>query len=394
MQEAAVSENPGQTASIYSPSGSSQLAERLAEAFCITVCSSLADLCAIENNSALLILDRVQSSDDDVLEVCKHLKASDNIEDVPVVVYVPTDKAIDTMALFDAGADDIVDEGMSGADLIARLNKSVFHTIANRQLKSRLKQANEMAFSAMSDTSDLGVNIQFLVHCHDCCNLDELAMLLFRTLTHYQLSCSLQLRSAFEQKNSEESGLAKDLESRLLWELKDNGRYVDFGSRCVMNYGQVSLLVKNMPADDKRFGAVKDNVFALLQGTDARVKSIDSGRMLEMERDVLRGMSTKIQKVMQQVDDRYQLVMRGCADLVEDMAMKVDESILFLDLTEDQEETFSRIMQGGVTSISELFNEGVKIDESFRRLIEYLNGILSSDEDTSVEQLRTILDKL
>lgn len=389
-----MSENPGQTASIYSPSGSSQLAERLAEAFCITVCSSLADLCAIENNSALLILDRVQSSDDDVLEVCKHLKASDNIEDVPVVVYVPTDKAIDTMALFDAGADDIVDEGMSGADLIARLNKSVFHTIANRQLKSRLKQANEMAFSAMSDTSDLGVNIQFLVHCHDCCNLDELAMLLFRTLTHYQLSCSLQLRSAFEQKNSEESGLAKDLESRLLWELKDNGRYVDFGSRCVMNYGQVSLLVKNMPADDKRFGAVKDNVFALLQGTDARVKSIDSGRMLEMERDVLRGMSTKIQKVMQQVDDRYQLVMRGCADLVEDMAMKVDESILFLDLTEDQEETFSRIMQGGVTSISELFNEGVKIDESFRRLIEYLNGILSSDEDTSVEQLRTILDKL
>ncbi|RLT95317.1 hypothetical protein [Ketobacter sp.] len=388
-----MSQSPQKVAAIYNAKGSSPLAECLGEQYVVLVTANVETLYP-EAGELVLALVEITDAADAGLAVCQQLKADSRFEDVPIVIYCQASAPVDAMAFFDAGADDIVDAGIPHQDLLARLNKSVFHTIANRQLKSRLKQANEMAFSAMSDTSDLGVNIQFLVHCHECSNLDELAMLFFRSLSHYQLSCSLQLRSEFEVKNSEENGLAKDLESRLLWELKDRGRYVDFGRRCVMNYGQVSLLVKNMPDDDKRFGTIKDNVFALLQGADARVKSIDSSRMLEMERDLMKGMSNKMQGVMQQVDDRYQEVMRRCAELVEDMAVRVDEAILFLDLTEDQENTFSSIMQTGVTSISELFNEGVKIDESFRKLIDYLTSSLSSSDHASVEELRTLLDKL
>lgn len=388
-----MSQSPPKVAAIYNAKGCSPLAECLGEEYSVRVSPSVETLYPEVGELVLTLVD-IADETDTGLEVCQQLKADARFEDVPIVIYCSAALPVDAMAFFDAGADDIVDAGMPRQDLLARLSKSVFHTIANRQLKSRLKQANEMAFSAMSDTSDLGVNIQFLVHCHECSNLDELAMLFFRSLSHYQLSCSLQLRSEFEVKNSEENGLAKDLESRLLWELKDRGRYVDFGCRCVMNYGQVSLLVKNMPDDDKRFGTIKDNVFALLQGADARVKSIDSSRMLEMERDLMKGMSNKMQGVMQEVDERYQEVMRRSAELVEDMAMRVDESILFLDLTEDQENTFSTIMQSGVTSISELFNEGVKIDESFRKLIDYLTNSLSSSDHASVEELRTLLNKL
>ena len=388
-----MSQSPPKVAAIYNPKGSSILAEALGDQYSVVVGNSPESLNPKEGELVLAIIEMMDQSEV-ALDVCRRFKEDDNFEDVPIIIYCTSAAPVDAMAFFDAGADDIVDDGINHQDLLARLSKSVFHTIANRQLKSRLKQANEMAFSAMSDTSDLGVNIQFLVHCHESNNLDELAMLLFRTISHYQLSCSLQLRSEFEVKNIEENGLAKDLESRLLWELKDRGRYVDFGRRCVMNYGQVSLLVKNMPEDEKRFGTIKDNVFALLQGADARVKSIDSSRMLEMERDLMKGMSTKMQDVMEQVDERYQEVMRRCADLVEDMAVRVDEAILFLDLTEDQENTFSNIMQMGVTSISELFNEGVKIDESFRKLIEYLNSTLNNSGHTSVDEMRSLLNKL
>ena len=65
----------------------------------------------------------------------------------------------------------------------------------------------------------------------------------------------------------EANGMAKDLEAHLLDELKDVGRYYDFGKRSVMNYENVSLLVKNMPIEDeRRYGAIKDNIFSLLQG--------------------------------------------------------------------------------------------------------------------------------
>ena len=389
-----MSEGPSQKAIVYSSSGSSDLVESIAMDFSIVIASTSSDLDTVDEEISILIFDVSEAQPEGFIELTQQVNSIAALEDVPIIVYSAAAAELDTMALFDAGVSDIVDNAMSSQDLSARLNKAVFHTIANRQLKSRLKQANDMAFSAMSDTSDLGVNVQFLIHCHDCNNIDELGMLMFSTLSHYQIHCSLQIRSKFEVKNMEENGLAKDLEARLLWELKDNGRYVDFGKRCVMNYGQISLLVKSMPEDEKRYGTVKDNVFSLLQGADARVKSIDNLGMLEMERDVVRGMTAKMQDVMHQVDERYQHVMRKCADLVEDMALKVDESILFLDLTEEQEDTFGRIMQEGVRTINELFNQGVRIDESFRKLIEYLNRTLESDEEATVEEMRAVLAKL
>ncbi len=387
--------SPTQSLLLIDASGACRLAESLSSGFIVhglNVLAVPAELSA--QDFAVLLLDARGLSQAEYFALCRALKTQPGWEDLPLFLYVGENEKLDMMQVYEAGVDDVVNAATDTSELLARLNKAVFHTIAQRQLKSRLKQANEMAFTAMADTSDLGVNIQFLVHCHECSNVDELGMLLFRTLGHYQLNCSLQIRSAFEVKNLEETGLAKDLEARLLWELKDSGRYVDFGRRCVMNYGKVSLLVKKMPDDPRRFGAIKDNVFSLLQGADARVTAVDNARLLEMERDVMRGMAQNMQKVMAQVDNRYQEVMARCATLVEDIAMRVEQSILFLDLTEAQEETFTEIMQTGVHAVNRLFAEGIRIDESFRRLIDHLNTTVLSGDHASVDELRRVLDRL
>ncbi|OUS24844.1 hypothetical protein A9Q99_23200 [Gammaproteobacteria bacterium 45_16_T64] len=325
---------------------------------------------------------------------CARIRDVSVLEGTSLVVYCPDKVVVDSIVAFNAGVDDIVDASMADVDIAARLQKEIFHRIANEQLKSRLRQANDMVFSAMSDTSDLGANVQFLLHCHECENLDELVQLLFRSLLNYQIKCSLQIRSDFEIKNVEENGLSKDLESRLLWELKDDGRYIDFGRRCIINYGCVSLLVKNMPTDEKRYSAVKDNVVSMVQGMDARVHSIDGGRMLAMEKEVMEGLSRKMQHVVEQVDEGYQTVMSSSAELVESMSAYVEDAMVFLDLTEQQEEVFSKIMADGVTKINKLFNQGVKIDTSFRRLISQLNTIFEKDGHMTPDELQNILAKL
>ncbi len=380
---------------LFDMSGSFRLAESLVDGFQIHGCERAdAPLECESGDYAIAMLDARGMPKATYIATCTQLKARSELQEIPLFLYTSDGEKLDMIQIYNAGVDDVAQSFIAHDELIARLNKVVFHNIAQRQLKSRLQQANEMAFSAMSDTSDLGVNIQFLVHCHECANLDELGMLLFRTLSHYHLDCSLQIRSAFEVKNLEETGMAKDLEARLLSELQYSGRYVDFGRRCVMNYGRVSLLVKGMPDDPKRYGTIKDNVFSLLQGVDARVNSIDSARMLEMERDVMRGMTHNMQNVMHQVDTRYQDVMRHCATLVEDMAMRVEESVLFLDLTEAQEEAIMEIMRTGVQAVNRLFAEGIKIDESFRKLIDFLNNTVLTNKHATVEELRRVLDRL
>jgi hypothetical protein len=176
------------------------------------------------------------------LGVCQELLDSDVLTDTPLVVITEKYTLDDKLAAFEIGCDDFFDTTINGEEACARITKSIFHQIANHQLKSRLELANQTAHTAMSDNSDLGANIQFLLAVHDCDNLDELGQLLFRTLGRYGLHCSLQMRSLMGDKDMEAHGMAKDLESQLLTQLAANGRYIDFGNRTIVNFDRVSLL--------------------------------------------------------------------------------------------------------------------------------------------------------
>lgn len=327
----------------------------------------------------LVLLNIVDNLQPVWLNVCRQLKDTPSVADTPIVILA-RDSALDSkMAYYDAGCDDYVNsESMS--ELQARLMRVIFNKVANDQLKQQLQQANEMAFIAMSDTSDLGVNVQFLLDVNTCDNLDELGMRVFKSLQSYGINCSLQIRGRHTVKNMEANGMAKEMESVLLQECKDKGRYVDFGRRSIMNYGSVSLLVKNMPMnDDKKYGAIKDNVFSLLQGADARVKALDNLESLAMESLLVKRMAGQMRDLMKDVDSSYKGVMKDIADVVETMADGVESSIQFLGMDERQELALQNIMETGIVDTNRIFNQGMRMDEGLREFLEQVDNVFCSD---------------
>jgi CheY-like chemotaxis protein len=326
----------------------------------------------------LVLLNIVDNLQPVWLNVCRQLKDTPSFTDTPIVILA-RDSALDSkMAYYDAGCDDYVNsESMS--ELQARLMRVIFNKVANDQLKQQLQQANEMAFIAMSDTSDLGVNVQFLLDVNTCDNLDELGMRVFKSLQSYGINCSLQIRGRHTVKNMEANGMAKEMESVLLQECKDKGRYVDFGRRSIMNYGSVSLLVKNMPMnDDKKYGAIKDNVFSLLQGADARVKALDNLESLAMESLLVKRMAGQMRDLMKDVDSSYKGVMKDIADVVETMADGVESSIQFLGMDERQELALQNIMETGIVDTNRIFNQGMRMDEGLREFLEQVDNVFCS----------------
>jgi hypothetical protein len=248
----------------------------------------------------------------------------------------------------------------------------------------------------MSNNSDLGINLNFLVEENRCNNLDELGQLLFVTLERYSLSCSLQMRSVYGIKNMEANGMAKDLESQLLEQLQAAGRYVDFGRRTIINYGQVSLLVRNMPVDSpKRYSSLKDNLFALIKGLDARLKALDARDKLLDEKITLQQLSVDVRNVMAQIDRSYQKIRRDIAVAVEDMAETLHSRIPSLALSESQEGFFEDAVFNCVVNTNRIFTEGLKVDEVFHSLREGVDKALidlayidDQHQEHSVEQER------
>lgn len=332
----------------------------------------------------------------ELLDICDELSRYGTAHGVPVLVVAPKESDLDYLKIIEAGYDDVIDLSMESADISLRLNKAIFHRVAQAQLKSSADQAREMAFSAMSDSSDLGNNIQFLLNCNYCDNLDELGQMLFQSLKGYQVHCSIQMRSIYGDKNMEETGLEKELESRLLTELKDKGRYVDFGGRCVINYGAVSLLIKDMPVDDeKKYVALKDNLITLVQGTDSRVKALEAQKSLQIERDFMSKLTNRLKEVMENLDESFQMVMKQSTELMDDLSLRFEETIMFLDLTEEQENTLEVILKKGIEGINSLYTDGARIDENFHKLINHLTAQFESGKGgPSTTTLQELSSKL
>lgn len=316
------------------------------------------------------------------LSACEHLLGDEVMGDLPLVVLSSSNELSDKLAAFELGVSDYLGPDVSMEEICARISKTIFHQVASEQLKDRLESANETAFTVMSDNSDLGSNIQFLLGVNHCDNLDQLGQLFFRTLGNYKVTCSLQMRSLYEIKDMEANGMAKDLESQLLFQMKDGGRYIDFGRRTVVNYGQVSLLIRDMPVDDdRRYGAIKDNTFALIQGVDARLKALDEHHKLLEEKRALQKMSQDVKTVMTNIDESYQDVMRHIVNTVEDLADKIHRRIPALALSEEQESFFEEIADHCVAETNKIFNQGLQVDEVFQRLSDNMDRALESLDD-------------
>ena len=358
--------------------GNEEFASGLAKKFDVTRASSIDEIKDLPRNPPVRVIvfgpglnaDERQILLDELKKLCDEV-----ILELPFIIIAAEDDLKSKLDALQEGCEDylVVSQPTPEAleEVAARINKTIFMHIANTQLKSQLRMANEAAFTAMTDTGNLGVNLQFMLESFDCDNLDQLGMLLFHSIERYGLRGSLQMRGRYQIKNMEANGMAKDLEAHLLDELKDVGRYYDFGKRSVMNYENVSLLVKNMPIEDeRRYGAIKDNIFSLLQGVNARMKAIDDTITMERERELLELLTRRLRNSFTEMDASYQDLMKALAETVDNMSDRIEESILNLCLTETQENALEGIVNEAQQQATELFSRGIRVDEEVKKLID------------------------
>jgi hypothetical protein len=320
----------------------------------------------------LLLIDVIPDSQKQFDLLDKIKKDTSNIfSDLSIAMLIDDMSLDDRLKSCELGADDCISSHIEHDDLVTRLQSTIYNAIANKQLKEQLKSASEIAMAAMSNTSDMGANIQFLLDSYQCENMDQLGQLLFKSLNYFGLNCSLQMRGKYQIKNMEANGMERAMESKLLTEMKDAGRFFDFGSRTVINYDSVSILVKNMPIDQpEKYGIIKDNIFALLQGADAKLKSLDLQLTVlddQKKQDVLiKGLEQGIKNL----ESKYIDLTNAVAAQVDSIVDSIEVTMQTLLLTEEQEAVLlGRIIKGRDNVIA-LFQGYSSMDEDLKTLIE------------------------
>jgi hypothetical protein len=161
---------------------------------------------------------------------------------------------------------------------------------------------------------------------------------------------------------------------------------LNFGVRTIVNYDRVSLLIKNMPVDNpEKYGSIKDNTFALLQGLNARVLALEDRCGLLEEKEILKKISQDASLVMLTIKSSYQNVMRQILTKVENATESMEARLLLLALSETDERFMFAITEQLVKEANEVFNNGLKLDEVFERLEQAMLRALSSLEKDSIK---------
>lgn len=274
-------------------------------------------------------------------ETCDRLRNLEATKDVPIVFLSSHGSLRERLQGYEVGADDYVIKPFEAEDLRARINVLLKFQVDRRELLVQYELAHKNAILAMTSSSELALAMRFLEKSLSYHDIDSLIQGLFESMDQLSLNCCVMI-SANEQHywySSEGSGSISPLEKELI-EMCDKGaRFLDFGERTIINYPQISLLIKNMPLDEmERYGRVKDLIPMFLSAVNTKISTLNTQEALMQQSTNLIDSFIQIRKSLYHlgvtiVDNR-----RDSTKIMNALVEELNVDFLRMGLEEDQEE--------------------------------------------------------
>lgn len=277
-------------------------------------------------------------------EACQRLKEDWDTQDIPVL-FVSADDDIDTrLRCYDVGAEDFIQKPCAPADLLRKLKVAGRILGEKKALHEQAGYAQRTAMSAMVSMGELGVVLQFLSKSFACRTPDELAAALIEAMNQYDLHAAVQLRLGEEALTLSQSGQDLPLEVSVLNHVRNSGRIFQFKSRCVFNYGHVTLLVNNMPVDDAdRCGRIRDNAALLAEGADARMQAIAVESLAQRRRAGIEAALPRVRTTLDNVQGNYRRNSMALTQTMIEFHEALTKAYFNLGLTDAQEEYMTQL---------------------------------------------------
>ena len=308
---------------------------------------------------------------------CRRLKDDWDTQDIPVFFISANDDIETRLLAYEAGGSDFIEKPFTPSELLSKLKVAERILAEKRALHEQAGYAQRTAMSAMTSMGELGVVLQFLSKSFACNSLDELGAALLEAMQQYDLQAAVRLSLAGEVRTMSPNGHDLPLEVAVLNHVCNSGRIFQFKSRCVFNYGQVTLMVNNMPLDDtERCGRIRDNAALLAEGADARLRAMEAEQAARRRREGIESALPKVHEALDSVQANYR---RNCFELTQAMIEFQEalmKSYVHLGLTDGQEEELTATANDYMQRMIGTQDKSLVIVGQLERLAVSLEGVL------------------
>lgn len=315
-------------------------------------------------------------------EVCESLKNNPITAAIPIIFLSGNDALREKLLGFELGAEDYLVKPFDSDILNAKVKLAVTGYHEKIELNKKAQSAQVTAFEALTTSAELGRALRFVEHTFAIPSFDALAGALFKSMSEFGLSTSVMFVSATGPLfYSQNANTVPPLERDLLQVMHGQGRFKDFGCRTFCNYRQVSLLIKNMPLDDReRYGRIKDTVPFILGSVDGKIRALDVHQSLVTQADSLgqsvAAIATTLNSLSAQVSGGHSAI----SDVMKLLLADLDDRLPKLGLEEDQEKYLvSRIDRAFTEALAEL-DRSLMVSNSLTSVVRLLTHLKSQHQ--------------
>ncbi|MBF7074864.1 response regulator [Glaciecola sp. MH2013] len=327
----------------------------------------------------LVLLDVVMP-DMDGYETCKQIL--ETAPQMPVMFVSGNTHTEEILRGFDVGGLDYLTKPID-ATLVARKVKVVIEDRARiAELSDENRETTDMVMSVIASAGHLGTVLGFLRSGLKIRTPEALISALFDVFDGLNIDACVQLRTDKRIINRSSQMMITPLEQDLLNRAASmTARFLEKGSRYIVNFESVSVIIKNMPDDEMERGDLRDNLMMIIEDTDALNKKIsgslddapasnvaNSDLSINNLRDELQDIQSTMEMIIQMQTQHKQKTMH----IMEDMQSELDDCFFKLGLIETQEQTISTTVNSKASEMILHIDEGMHVEDNLTTLRDRL----------------------
>ncbi len=313
------------------------------------------------------------------METCERLRHHKCLQNVPVILLSANDALENRLAGYAAGGDDYISKPFETAELVARANATIKR---HRSLDAIRRQASSSLLTAdglMTSLGEASLIIHFLQSISTCKHIDTLARHIIQTHSGLGLDISAELRVNGEARHYCTGGITHPLEKSVFTYVASKGRLVDFNERTVVNFPNISILIRNMPLHDNiRYGRIRDYIAIIGQAADSKIDDIEDAATMRAQYEDLLRISDNTRQTMQVLKQAQRRYTDSGENILSSLADSVDESIVLLGMTEAQEDYLVSKIETAQQRMRGLTVFGEHLDERLGAILSGLETTLAS----------------
>lgn len=306
----------------------------------------------------------------DGYDTCRALRKRPGGNAVSVVFVSAHDTADDRIAAYEAGGDDYVLKPVAAHELRHKLSGIVAHREAIDALAHQSNKARVLVQKAFSKVGDLGMVVDALRKLATQGSHEAVADLFVSILKAWDLNGAVRVIGQNDPLDRTTDGPLTPLAASVLATRHDSGHLFEFGSRALVTYPHIAILIHNLPIDEpERRAGLREHLSTLAECADLRIRDIEALNGQPTQSSDIGHPLAELGRTLVQISEQGRDNLSQAQHLLVEPLENLERALDSMSLTDIQRAYLDDLFKGALDDLHRYFDRATDIDLEFREIV-------------------------